>query len=142
MIINKIPLIRKSTLLSVQPVINDNIWEDEAFLQKTASQTFWDYPRVRIGQAGIVSLALLLPHSFGFALDCLKVGDIGLGLVGYGIVIGTSLGLFGCISLILDSHDWDNYIYKIEAKDQLRKLNRKKKIMIKEKKENMLENIK
>jgi hypothetical protein len=29
MIINKIPLIRNSTMLTIQPVVKNNIWEDE-----------------------------------------------------------------------------------------------------------------
>ena len=139
MIINKIPLIRNSTMLGIQPVVENNMWEDEKFLQRTANQNFFDYPRVRIGQAGTVVLAMVMPHSFGFALDCLKQGNLTSALVGYGITIGTVLGIVGCAHLMIDSHDWDNYIYKIEAKDCLRKLNRKKKLAMKKNKEAMLE---
>ena len=139
MIINKIPLIRKSTILNIQPVVENNMWEDEDFLQKTANQNFFDYPRVRIGQVGTVVLAMVMPHSLGFALDCLKQGNLTSALVGYGITVGVFLGMVGCIHLMMDSHDWDNYIYKIEAKDCLRKLNRKKKLAIKQKQESLLE---
>ena len=139
MIINKIPLIRNSTMLGIQPVVENNMWEDEKFLQRTANQNFFDYPRVRIGQAGTVVLAIVMPHSLGFALDCLKQGNLTPALVGYVITVGTVLGMVGCMHLMIDSHDWDNYIYKIEAKDCLRKLNRKKKLAMKKNKETLLE---
>ena len=139
MIINKILLIRKSTILNIQPVVENNMWEDEDFLQKTANQNFFDYPRVRLGQAGLVALAIVLPHSISFTLENMRVGNLGLGMLGFGVMVGAAYGMFGCINIVLDSHDWDNYIYKLEAKDCLRKLNRKKKLAVKQKKESLLE---
>lgn len=140
MIINNIPLIRKSTILNIQSVVEDSIWEDEEFLKKTASQTFWDYPRVRLGQAGLVALAVALPYSISFTLESMRAGNLGLGMLGFGVIVGAAYGMFGCANIVLDSHDWDNYIYKIEAKDCLRKLNRKKKLELKQNKEQPLEN--
>ena len=117
MIINKIPLIRNSTMLTMQPVVENNIWKNEEFLQRTANQNFFDYPRVRIGQAGLVALAVALPHSISFTLVSMRAGNVGLGMLGFGVMVGAAYGMFACIHLIMDSHDWDNYIYKIEAKD-------------------------
>ena len=142
MIINNIPLIRKSTILNIQSVVEDSIWEDEEFLKKTASQTFLNYPFVRLGQAFMGFWAVVYaPVAVNHVISA-NAGDFSAILLNSSFAAGiTLLGIESAWQIInKDSVGFRNYIYKLEAKDCLRKLNRKKKLAIKQNKEQSLEN--
>ena len=137
-IINKIPLIRKS--LNIQPGFEGDMWKDEEYLKKTASQTFWDYPRVRIGQVGIVGFSSVLPPSVGFVFDGICAGNLGVVMLGSLALLWVGFGIHGCVNIMTDGDGWSNYIHKIEAKDCLKKINQKKKLAMNQDKQNILVN--
>ena len=141
MIINNIPFIRKSTKLDIDVITDSDMWQDEEFLKKTASQTFMNYPLVRIGQGFMGFWAVFMPLAITHAVSA-NAGDFSSILLDSFLATGISVvGIESAWQIInKNSVGFRNYIYKLEAKDRLRKLNRKKKLAVKQNKEQSLEN--
>ena len=140
MIINNIPFIRKSTKLDIDVITDSDMWQDEKFLKSIASQTFLNYPFVRLGQAFMGFWAVVYaPVAVNHVISA-NAGDFSAILLNSSFAAGiTLLGIESAWQTMnIGPIGFKNYVYKLEAKDRLRKLNRKKKLAVKQNKEQSL----
>ena len=132
MIINKNPLVRKSFGLDDTNLHGVNsLWQDEEFLLNMSKQTFRDYPIVRLVQTLTIAEGVVLAYLGNMMIQSPET------IYTVSFVV-TGLAMTSALSLIILSDKYEenaqNYIFKLEAKDRLKKLARKKKLTLKQSK--------
>ena len=128
MIINKNPLVRKSFGLDDTNLHGVNsLWQDEEFLLNMSKQTFRDYPIVRLVQTLTIAEGVVLAYLGNMMIQSPET------IYTVSFVV-TGLAMTSALSLIILSDKYEenaqNYIFKLEAKDRLKKLARKKKLVM------------
>ena len=128
MIINKNPLVRKSFGLDDTNLHGVNsLWQDEEFLLNMSKQTFRDYPIVRLVQTLTIAEGVVLAYLGNMMIQSPET------IYTVSFVV-TGLAMTSALSLIILSDKYEenaqNYIFKLEAKDRLKKLARKKQLVM------------